>query len=68
MGKIPSKYGSHIKRGQHLKIMTPGGGGFGDPHQRDRAALLRDYMDGKILAEKIQQDYGVDVRGEDASR
>ena len=67
MEKIPSKYGSHIKRGQHLKIMTPGGGGFGDPGQRDRAALRRDFLDGKVSAEKIKQDYGVDIRAEDAS-
>ena len=67
MEKIPSKYGSHIKCGQHLKIMTPGGGGFGDPGQRDRAALRRDFLDGKVSAEKIKQDYGVDIRAEDAS-
>ncbi|MDP2707206.1 MAG: hydantoinase B/oxoprolinase family protein, partial [Burkholderiales bacterium] len=66
MEKIPSKYGSHIKRGQHLRIMTPGGGGFGDPGQRDRAALKRDFLDGKVTAEKIKQDYGVDIRAEDA--
>lgn len=67
MEKIPSKCGSHIKRGQHLRIMTPGGGGFGDPGQRDRAALRRDFLDGKVSAEKIKQDYGVDIRAEDAS-
>jgi len=64
MEKIPSKYGSHIKRGQHLRIMTPGGGGFGDPRERDCAALRRDFLDGKVSAEKIQQDYGVNIRSE----
>ena len=68
MEKIPSKYGNHIKRGQHLKVMTPGGGGFGSPRERDRAALRRDFLDGKYSAEKIQQDYGVDVRGENVNR
>ncbi|MBI4191082.1 MAG: hydantoinase B/oxoprolinase family protein [Betaproteobacteria bacterium] len=63
MEKIPSKYGSHIKRGQRLRVMTPGGGGFGEPSQRDRAALVKDFLDGKISAEKIKQDYGVDIRG-----
>ncbi len=64
MEKIPSKFGGRILRGQRLKIVTPGGGGFGAPAQRDRAALLHDFRDGKISAEKIKRDYGVDVRGE----
>ena len=62
--KIPSKFGGRIMRGQRLKIVTPGGGGFGEPAQRDRAALVRDFMDGKISVEKIQRDYGVDIRSE----
>lgn len=62
MEKIPSKFGGHIKRGQRLKIMTPGGGGFGAPQQRDRAALVKDFLDGKISSDKIQQDYGIDIR------
>ena len=62
--KLPSKFGGRIMRGQRLKIVTPGGGGFGEPAQRDRAALLDDFRDGKISAEKIKQDYGVDIRNE----
>ena len=64
MEKIPSKFGGRILRGQRLTIVTPGGGGFGEPAQRDRAALLDDFRDGKISAEKIKQDYGVDIRNE----
>lgn len=64
MEKIPSKFGGHITRGRHLKIMTPGGGGFGDPRERDRAALVRDFLDGKITAKKIQEDYGIDIASE----
>ncbi len=62
MEKIPSKFGGRILRGQRLRIVTPGGGGFGAPAQRDQAALLHDFRDGKISAEKIRQDYGVDIR------
>lgn len=64
MEKIPSKFSGHITRGQRLKIMTPGGGGFGDPNRRDRAALVRDFLDGKVSAEKIKEDYGIDMRTE----
>ncbi len=59
--KIASKFSGQIKRGQHLCIMTPGGGGFGEPAERQRDALLNDYLDGKITAEKIKRDYGVDM-------
>lgn len=64
MKKIPSKFSGRIARGRRLRIMTPGGGGFGDPRERDRSALVQDYLDGKISAEKIRKDYGVDIRGE----
>ena len=63
MKKIPSKFGGRIKRGQHLRILTPGGGGFGSPSERDRDALQQDYREGKVSAEKILKDYGVDVSG-----
>ena len=62
--KIPSKFGGNIKRGQRLRIMTPGGGGFGAPASHDRAALMKDFRDGKITAEKIKQDYGIDISGD----
>ena len=44
--KLPSKFSGRIKRGQHLCIMTPGGGGFGRPQERDLAALINDFVDG----------------------
>ena len=61
MKKIPSKFGRRIKRGQHLRILTPGGGGFGGPNERDHAALMQDYREGKASAAKILKDYGIDV-------
>ncbi len=61
MKKIASKYGGRIKRGQHLRILTPGGGGFGEPAERDRESLRQDWLDGKASAEKIFLDYGVKV-------
>jgi N-methylhydantoinase B/oxoprolinase/acetone carboxylase alpha subunit len=63
MRKIPSKFGGRIQRGQHLRILTPGGGGFGDPRERDRGAMLRDYREGRISAEKALKDYDIDVSG-----
>lgn len=68
MEKIPSKFGGRILRGQRLRIVTPGGGGFGAPAERDQAALLQDFRDGKISAEKIIHDYGVDLRTGESGR
>jgi N-methylhydantoinase B len=31
-----------------VRVETPGGGGFGDPRERDPAALERDLRDGKV--------------------
>ena len=64
MEKIPSKFSGRINRGQRLRIVTPGGGGFGDPVRRDRAAMVRDFLDGKISVEKIKNDYGIDMHTE----
>ncbi len=61
MRKIPSKFSGRIKQGQHLCIMTPGGGGYGAPRERDLAALISDFADGKISAEKIARDYDIDI-------
>ena len=37
-----------IRRGQKVRLETPGGGGFGDPAERDREAVLRDLRDEKV--------------------
>ena len=34
--------GIKLKRGERLRLMTPGGGGFGDPARRDPAAKAED--------------------------
>ena len=49
---LPSKYSDRIRRGQRLTIVTPGGGGFGDPARRDSAAVMTDRIDGRTLAEE----------------
>ena len=59
--KIASKYGGRIKRGQLLRIVTPGRGGFGKPAERDHESLQQGYLDGKASAKKIRQDYGIAV-------
>jgi N-methylhydantoinase B len=61
MHPIPSKFGGQTQRGRRLVVIQPGGGGFGDPARRNRASLKSDYLDGKMSAGKIKQDFGVDI-------
>lgn len=64
LNPIPSKYTGQIQRGRRLLIVQPGGGGFGDPARRSRSQLVADYLGGKMSAEKIKKDFGVDITAE----
>lgn len=41
---------------------SAGGGGFGDPLEREPAAVLEDVADGYVSVERARKDYGVVVR------
>ena len=47
-----------ITRGQRVRLETPGGGGFGDPHRRDPARVARDLAMGYVSREAARRDYG----------
>lgn len=61
---MKSKGLDHLKAGDVVSLRLPGAGGFGDPSQRDRDALLRDIRDGKVSLTSARKDYGVDVSPE----
>ena len=46
-----------IKRGQKVRLETPGGGGFGDPAERDPARIARDVRLGYVTADAARRDY-----------
>jgi N-methylhydantoinase B len=48
-----------IRRGQKVRLETPGGGGFGDPAERDPALVARDVRLGYVSRETAQRDYKV---------
>jgi N-methylhydantoinase B len=50
-----------IAKGEIVRIMTGGGGGYGPASERDRAAVARDVAEGYVSAEAARRDYGVDV-------
>lgn len=47
-----------LRTGDLVEIRLPGGGGWGDPRRRDRAAVARDLADGLISAEFAERHYG----------
>jgi N-methylhydantoinase B len=50
-----------IRRGDVIRLLTGGGGGFGAPAERDRAAVLADVREGYITAAFAREQYGVVV-------
>ena len=56
--ELPTKVHTTLDRGEQLVVETPGGGGWGDPAGRDRAAIERDVEDELISAERAAGIYG----------
>jgi N-methylhydantoinase B len=56
---LPSKVTMQIKRGDVFCHIHPGGGGWGDPLERDPAAVLKDVRNEFVSAAKAETDYGV---------
>lgn len=48
-----------IPKGRRLLLKLPGGGGMGDPKQRDPALVERDVADGLVSPEAARSVYGV---------
>ena len=47
-----------LRAGQTLTMLTSGGGGWGDPQQRDRAALEDDVREGRVSPLAASEAYG----------
>jgi N-methylhydantoinase B len=48
-----------MDRGDVVSIVTPAGGGFGDPLDRDAETVANDVRGGLLSAAKAEADYGV---------
>ena len=55
----PLSEGNRLLRGDLVRIMTPGGGGWGSPLKRPAEQVRDDVLDGFISAESAFADYGV---------
>jgi N-methylhydantoinase B len=49
----------HLNPNDRIRIVTPNGGGYGDPLERDPARVLRDVQDDLLSPEQARQNYGV---------
>ncbi len=64
-GEPGDPYGlTRLMPGDVVAMDAAGGGGYGDPLERDLQALLRDVRAGLVTPESAQKDYGVPVTDE----
>ena len=58
----PSKFSNILlHRGDQVKIVAPGGGGWGDPLEREEARVLADVEEGFVTPEAARRDYGLEL-------
>lgn len=58
--------GIPLKRGQRVRLETPGGGGYGSPTERDPADVARDVALGFLTETSADDAYGPAWRGADS--
>ena len=51
--------GEPVLAGQIVRVVTTGGGGWGDPLEREPELVQRDVIEGKVSAQAARDDYGV---------
>jgi N-methylhydantoinase B len=51
--------GEPVLAGQVVRVVTTGGGGWGDPLEREPELVLGDVRDGKVSLAAAREDYGV---------
>ncbi|NWN81833.1 MAG: hydantoinase B/oxoprolinase family protein [Halomonas sp.] len=54
-----------VRSGDTFTRPSAGGGGFGDPLERDAQAVLEDVIDGYVSVERAECDYGVVIQVND---
>jgi len=60
--RLPTRYADYpLRQGDVFRLDTPGGGGFGDPFEREPERVLADVREGYVSREAAEKDYGVVV-------
>jgi N-methylhydantoinase B len=63
--RLPAKVVRELNAGDVLSVRTPGGGGYGDPADRDESAILRDLRLGKLTPEAAREVYEYEYESEE---
>ena len=50
-----------MKKGDIIRVVTPGAGGYGDPKKRPVENVLKDVVEQKVSVEAAKSEYGVVV-------
>jgi len=56
--ETPASARVEMHAGERFLLQSAGGGGYGDPRQRDRSALARDITEGYVTKDAAVKDYG----------
>ncbi|HEX3484569.1 MAG TPA: hydantoinase B/oxoprolinase family protein, partial [Micropepsaceae bacterium] len=65
---LPTRYADYpLKAGDIFRLETPGGGGLGNPFEREPKAVLADVAQGYVSQLRAASDYGVAVVNRGAS-
>jgi len=56
---IPSKITTRIRKGDRYTTVTPGGGGWGNPFERDPEKVQWDVIEGLVSIDRAREDYAV---------
>ena len=54
-----------LTKGDSIRLQTSGGGGYGDPADRDTADVARDLRHGYVSPAAAKQVYGHSAAGDD---
>ncbi|MGH7875368.1 MAG: hydantoinase B/oxoprolinase family protein, partial [Candidatus Binatia bacterium] len=57
-----------VRQEDTFEIVSQGGGGFGDPFERDPDQVRRDVVDGLVSADNALAEYGVVISGADGDQ
>jgi N-methylhydantoinase B len=61
--KLPGVVECKLEPGEWIRGVDGGGGGYGDPHERKTARVLKDVLEGWETAERARDVYGVAFSG-----
>ena len=58
---LPSKVTTYVSGDHVIETQTPGGGGWGDPRERDVEAVRQDVVEGLVSPQRARDVYGVAI-------